>query len=136
MAGGMFLKMGQRAVEKKYGNKSGKAEKTNDSRGKKLVRAHLRTEIPTALLILAKDSFQYWGPKVEMRKDGQLIVHEKKVGAHRKDTAYYESLGLPHEDAKLLSRVKAQARWLDGGYTVPIVHIKFGVSAIIGLLPL
>ena len=71
-----------------------------------------------------------------MRKDGQLIVNESKVGKHRKDTAYYESLGIPHKDASILSKVKGSARWLDGGITIPFIHFKFGASAFIDMIPL
>lgn len=117
MAGNMLLKLGRGAVDKKYGDKSQKNEKRKNSRAKKV------------------DSFHYWGPKVEFR-DGKLSVNENKFGEHFKSAAYYENLGLPHEDARLLARLKKQARWLDGGVTVPILHLKFGVSAVFGALPI
>ena len=135
MAGNMLLKLGKHAVEKKYSGKSQQSEKPNQRKGKKVVSFRLRNEIFSKLLTFTKDSFHYWGPRIEMRKDGQLFVNEKKVGAHSKDTAYFQSLGIPHDDARLLSAVKKQARWLDGGFTVPVVGTKFGVSALFGLVP-
>ena len=136
MAGNMLLKMGKSAVEKKYGGKSQSTEKPSKFRGKKVVSSQPGYRFFSAMLMYPQDSFHYWGPRIEMRKDGQIIVNQKKIGAHSKDTAYFENIGIPHNDAHLLSMVKKQARWLDGGFTVPIVHTKFGVSALFGLLPM
>lgn len=82
------------------------------------------------------DNAHYKGAKVEKRQeDGQtdLVLDTKKIGKYRKDSAYYEYLGIPEKDAKILSKVVASARFLDNG--LHISHFQFGVNSIIELIP-
>lgn len=53
----------------------------------------------------------------------------------KKDIEYYKSLGIPDKDAVIIAKVKTRARYLDGSHNIPLTHIKFGLSSVIGLLP-
>ena len=54
---------------------------------------------------------------------------------HRKDSTYYEYLGIPKKDAKTLSHVVSCARFLDNGISVPVIGYRIGVNSIVGLIP-
>ncbi|KAI4168415.1 MAG: hypothetical protein LQ343_006424 [Gyalolechia ehrenbergii] len=43
--------------------------------------------------------------------------------------------GISASDAKILLKVRRRAYRLDNSMTVPILHVRYGVSALIGLLP-
>ena len=66
-------------------------------------------------------------------KQTVLVLNTKKVGEYRKDSAYYEYLGVPAKDAKILSKVVSSARFLDNG--LQLFHFQFGVNSIIELIP-
>lgn len=116
MSGNMAWKAGKGAFQK-FGGKS----------------AH---QDPT---IRSVDNAHYRGAKIEKKKeDGQLVffLNDHEIANnHRKDSAYYEYMGVPEKDAKILSSVVASARFLDNGIRLPVVGYKIGVNTFIELIP-
>lgn len=81
-----------------------------------------------------KFSFYYYGP--EYIKEGDCVKKnpkELKSKKRRKDSAYYEFIGMSAKDAKILSRTMGTARLLDGSERH--CGIKVGFGGFIGLIP-
>ncbi|KAL9599518.1 MAG: hypothetical protein Q9219_003762 [cf. Caloplaca sp. 3 TL-2023] len=57
----------------------------------------------------------------------------KSVQVKRSDTDIPP--GISAADAKILLKVRRRAYRLDNSMTVPVLHVKYGVSSLIGLLP-
>lgn len=134
MSGNMAWKAGKGAFQK-FGGKSAHQDPTIRS----VVRRHINYYFYLPLLTTAKDNAHYRGAKIEKKKeDGQLVffVNDHEIANnHRKDSAYYEYMGVPEKDAKILSSVVASARFLDNGIRVPVVGYKIGVNTFIELIP-
>ncbi|KAI4214217.1 MAG: hypothetical protein LQ351_003302 [Letrouitia transgressa] len=61
-------------------------------------------------------------------KDNGKKVQVKKGPDDRPD-------GISEHDAKILFKVRRRAYRLDNAMTLPILHVKFGVTSLIGLIP-
>lgn len=77
------------------------------------------------------DHAHYGGAKV--KKD--LSLDDRKIANdHRKDSAYYEYMGIPKKDARILSAVVTSARFLDTN-GINLGFYKLGANTIFGLIP-
>ena len=134
MAGNLAWQAGKGAFQKFNGKTS-----HQDPTIRSVVSRHNCHYFSLPVLTFAKDNAHYRGARVEKKKeDGKPVffLNDDKVGNHhRKDTAYYEYMGIPEKDAMILSRVVQNARFLDNGIHVPVVGYKIGVNTFVELIP-
>lgn len=77
----------------------------------------------------------YRGTLIESEEiDGQLHFTFGKIGnKHRKDSAYYQYMGIPKKDAKILAGVVKRAQFLEEGFS--FLGKKVGVNTVIECFP-
>ncbi|KAG8530422.1 uncharacterized protein KY384_004924 [Bacidia gigantensis] len=87
-----------------------------------------------------QDPFFYHNEVVKTDRHGAPKLDRKgkpvvSTSEHRKDKAYFMSLGIPESDAKILSSIKKKAMYYDGRPNASLLAGKFRVAFLIGLVP-
>ena len=129
MTGNSAWKAGKGAFEK-FGGKN-----STDPTIKSVVSNYTNSFSFRSLLMYAKDHSHYRGALIESEEiDGQLHFTFGKIGnKHRKDSAYYQYMGIPKKDAKILAGVVKRAQFLEEGFS--LLGKKVGVNTVIECFP-